>query len=230
MTDRDLPNHGTPWTSDEEKHLRDLYPDTDSTELVQEFGRTYEAIKARAKKLNISKSEDYQTPIESDEVIQRGADAEKQFESYANGFGWTWFKNSVFRNYPSREREYESISAQVGLENEEWYTDQMKRRGEAKKQELEAALDKPDWFLTLREELTEVLDTREPNWTAYPDYIIGDWPNEPGFVEVKYGSSNLSQKQHAFFDFLRGHDYPIKIFRVSPSGEKRLYKWDGGWK
>ena len=133
MTDSDLPNHGKRWTPDEEKRLKELYPDVDSTELVQEFGRTYDAIKAHAKKIGVSKSDDYQTPVESDNVIQRGSAAEERFETYAEERGWAWFKNSTFRNYHSREREYESVTWQLKLAEEDWYTEEMKQRDEAKK-------------------------------------------------------------------------------------------------
>lgn len=229
MTESNLPNHETPWSSDEEERLRELYPDADSTELVTEFGRTYEAIKARATKLGVSKSEDYQTPVESDEEIQRGAAAEAQFEAYVENQGWTWFRNSTFRNYPSWEREYESVTWQLGLADEDWFADEMKQRNETKKQELETALDKPRWFRELRKDVTTVLEAREETWTAYPDYVIGGWSWDPGFVEVKYGSSNLSEKQRSFFEFLQSNGYPVKIFRVTPTQNERLYEWDGGW-
>jgi hypothetical protein len=93
-----LENHGDPWSDEDEEKLRNLYPKVAATQLVVEFGRTHEALKAKAKELGIQKNDDWSPTdtVVSEEALKRGADAEQRFEEFADERGWDYFKNSVF--------------------------------------------------------------------------------------------------------------------------------------
>lgn len=239
MTDSALPNHGTPWSKAEERKLRDLYPDTHTTDLETEFGRTAEAIKTRAKKLELTKSEEYRAANQGPDkaAIQNGLDAETRFEAYAEERGWTWYRNSLFRNYHSNKNEYEHtvdwIEQLLTPPQEDWIENEKAHLREdlaEARTKLQRLKELPAWFVGLRGQVDRVLNNWEHGWTAYPDYILGDRSDGPCFVEVKYGTSNLSRGQYEFFGFLQDHGLSVYIFRVYPSGEEAFAEWDGGWK
>lgn len=209
-----LENHGNPWSDEDEEKLRDLYPDTAATQLVEEFGRTHEALKAKAKELGVRKSDDWRgagTAV-SEEAMGRGVDAEQRFEEFAEERGWEYFENTVFQRFENKLAD-SKLSGIGDL-------------GELQK-EIE---EKPKWFRELREEVTEALTHRDSNREFVPDYVVGDCEDGPLFVEVKYGSSNLMKLQINFFEFLQRNGFGVYIFRVKPSGEVDFSEWGGGWK
>lgn len=208
-----LENHGTPWSDADEQKLSELYPVTDATQLVKEFGRTHEAIKAKARELEIRKNDDWKgtTKAVHTEAMERGAEAERRFEKFAENNGWDWFTNDAFRRCEGIQAGEESARTHDTDSNEK----------------IEK---KPEWFVNLRAEVTEGLKSRESNKEFFPDYIVGGREDGPVFVEVKYGSSNLMDVQIDFFEFIRENGFTVYIYRVKPHGEVDFSEWQGGWK
>ena len=208
-----LENHGSPWSDTDEEKLSELYPVTDATQLVEEFGRTHEAIKAKAKELEISKSDDWKGNNEAvhGDAIERGKKAERRFNEIIEDRDWECFKNHVFRHCEGIKEVDESDENRLVNVSE-------------------SIEEVPDWFVDLRIEVTEALESRESRSEFFPDYIVGGRQDDPLFVEVKYGSSNLMKSQIEFFDFLQENDFRVYIFRVKPHGEVDFSEWTGGWK
>jgi hypothetical protein len=209
-----LENHGDPWSNEDEERLRDRYPEVAATELVEEFGRTHEALKAKAKELGIQKGDEWKGSGEavSEEALSRGVDAEQKFEELAEERGWEYFENTIFLRFGNILAD----SKMTGIGN----LDELQEKIE----------EKPKWFRELREEVTEALTHRDSHREFFPDYVVGDREDGPLFVEVKYGSSNLMKVQIEFFEFLQENEFEVYIFRVKPSGEIDFSEWDGGWK
>ena len=233
----DLKNHGTRWSDADKEKLRELYPETASTQLVEEFGRTSEAIKTKAKQLDIRKNDDWKDGQmgPSDEAIRRGSAAEQQFEEFTQESGWECYENVVFRNlrekdeyerlYNIKKESYEQI---ISDPDADWGDDERLR---AELEEMRQNIDeKSAWLFDFREKVNDILTESERSITAYPDYVVGDRPGGPIFVEVKYGSSSLDKNQVQFFELLRNRGFDIHIFRVTPTGHVDFSKWDGGWK
>lgn len=242
-----LENHGNPWSDAEEKKLRELYPDRDTAELVEEFGRTHEAIRARANSIGLQKSEDWDgsgTAV-SEAALKRGVEAELQFEEFAEENGWEWYKNNIFRQFAAIDYKIKSEEYFKGLENyyqrkkrdneksisdpdKDWVNEERLRRELRKIREL--IEERPDWFFNLREEVDEALEEYNGNSRMYPDYVVRDPSDGPFFVEVKYGTSTLMKKQKRMFGFLQDRGFDVYIFRKKPTGEVDFSEWDGGWK
>jgi hypothetical protein len=235
-----LENHGDPWSDEDEEKLRNLYPDTAATQLVEEFGRTHEALKAKAKTLGIRKGDDWagRGTAVSDEAGNRGVEAEQRFEEFVEGKGWEWYRNSAFRNSKSQSTEWETyqnqkeyLEALITDPGEDWVSEAKEEEFRDQLEEMRKEIEeKSDWFYELREQVFEALDESERYSTLYPDYVVGDRPDGPIFVEVKYGSSNLMQGQIDFFGLLRDRGFDVYIFRVKPTGDMAFSEWDGGWK
>ena len=234
LADVDLENHGTPWSNAEKEKLKQLYPETASTKLVAEFGRTSEAIKTKAKQLGVQKDDNWKMAPSGD-AIDRGRRAEQRFEGFIKEHGWKCYKNTVFRNllekdrceelYEIKKEHYEQI---ISNPDEDW----------ANEEELKAELaemrkdidEKPGWLFDLRAEVNDVLTENERSITAYPDYVVGDRSDGSIFAEVKYGSSKLDQNQVQFFELLQDRGFSVYIFRVTPTSSIGFSEWDGGWK
>lgn len=235
-----LENHGDPWSDEDEEKLRDRYPEVAATQLVVEFGRTHEALKAKAKELGIQKNDDWdetETAL-SEGAGDRGLEAEHRFEEFVEEKGWEWYRNSTFRNSQSKNTEWETYQNRkeryeglIADPDEDWVNEVWEEKFRDELEEMREEIEnKSDWFYELREEVLEVLDESERHSTLYPDYVVGDRPDGPIFVEVKYGSSNLMKGQISFFELLQDRGFDVYIFRVKPTGDIEFSEWDGGWK
>jgi len=237
LADVDLENHGTRWSDAEKEKLRELYPETASTQLVEEFGRTSEAIKTKAKQLDIQKNDGWKDGQmgPSDEAIRRGLAAEQQFEEFVQENGWECYRNGVFRNlrekdeyeelYNIKKESYEQI---ISDPDADWANEERLR---TELEEMRQNIDeKSAWLFDFRAKVNDILTESERSITAYPDYVVGDRPGGPIFVEVKYGSSSLDKNQVQFFGLLRDRGFDVYIFRVMPTGDIDFSEWDGGWK